>query len=155
METATGITIRPAVANDAVALHEVFVSAVWGIDDSIYNRSQKQAWQDVIKADSWSTRLLEDSYIVAEQNEKVVGFAAWSANRLEHFYVAAEHSRQGTGSALLFSVLDHFKDKEIDLIASDNAESIYARFGFVAEDRFMRQLGPVEVSCIRMKRQPV
>lgn len=155
METSTGLTIRDAKPEDAAALHKIFVSAIWNIDDSFYDQAQKRVWENAVEADSWSTRMLELAFIVAVINDRVVGFASWSETKLEHLYVAPASGRQAAGSTLMQAVLSQFEEKEIELIASNNAHSFYLRFGFVDQERLIKQLGQVDVPCIRMKRLAV
>ncbi len=155
METAIGLTIRDAKPEDAPALHQIFVSAIWNIDDSFYDQEQKRAWENAVEADSWSTRILEFAFIVAEINDRVMGFASWSNTKLEHLYVAADSGRKAVGSTLMHAVLSNFEEKEIELIASNNAHSFYLRFGFVDQEHLIKQLGQVDVPCIRMKRLAV
>jgi predicted N-acetyltransferase YhbS len=155
VETATGLTIREAKPDDAAALHQIFVSAIWDIDDSFYDQEQKRAWENAVEADSWSTRMLELAFIVAEINGCIVGFASWSDTKLEHLYVAAESGRKAVGTTLMKTVLSKFERKEIELVASNNAHSFYLRFGFVDQEHLVKQLGYVAVPCIRMKRSLV
>lgn len=155
MEEATELSIRNAKPEDADDLHRIFVSAIWDIDDSVYDQIQKQAWEDAVQADSWSTRMIELNFIVATKESEVVGFASWSQVRLEHLYVAPNYGRQGVGSKLMQAVLTHFNDKDIEVIASNNAHFLYSRFGFVDEEYLIKQLGQVDVPCIRMKRPAV
>ena len=155
MEEATELSIRNAKPEDADDLHRIFVSAIWDIDDSVYDQIQKQAWEDAVQADSWSTRMIELNFIVATKESEVVGFASWSQVRLEHLYVAPNFGRQGVGSKLMQAVLTHFNDKDIEVIASNNAHFLYSRFGFVDEEYLIKQLGQVDVPCIRMKRPAV
>lgn len=152
MEAAVGIVIRPAFAQDASGIHRVFLSAIRGIDDSVYNLAQRNAWEAAILPESWPTRMLELGFVIAEIDAEVVGFASWSELVLEHIYVDPKCGRKGVGSALIQAVLENFQDKEIRLIASNNAASFYEQHGFVEEEMIVKQLGPVEVDCIRMKR---
>ncbi len=149
------VTIRPAEYVDAAEIHRVFLSAIRAIDDSYYNQAQRDAWEAAILPESWPTRMLELRFIVAEFDGEIVGFASWSETVLEHIYVVGIRGRKGIGSALIESVLENFRDKEVGLIASNNAVSFYARFGFIEEERLIKQLGSVGVPCIRMKRPVV
>ncbi len=133
-------------------MHRVFLSAIRAIGDSYYNRDQRDAWEEAVKPDSWATRILEFAFIVAEVDGEVVGFASWSETMLEHIYVEGGCGRRGIGTKLIRRVLENFHDREIGLVASNNAAKFYARHGFVEEERLVKQLGPVLVDCIRMKR---
>ena len=155
MEEATDLSIRNAKPEDAEKMHQVFVSAIWDIADSVYDQIQKQAWEDAVQADSWSTRMIELNFIVGTMESEVVGFASWSHTRLEHLYVAPMCGRQGIGSALLNEVLSHFTERDIELIASNNAHAFYTKIGFKDEEHLIKQLGTVDVPCIRMKRPAV
>jgi putative acetyltransferase len=155
VETSTGLTIRDAKPEDTVAMHRIFVSSIWEIDDSFYDQAQKEAWKNAVQADSWTTRMLELAFIVAVKENEVVGFASWSDAKLEHLYVAPNSGRQGVGSKLMQAVLTNFNDRDIELIASHNAHSLYARFGFTDQEHLIKQLGHVDVPCIRMKRPAV
>ena len=152
VESAVGVDIRPALPEDGADLHRVFLAAIRAIDDSYYNQAQRDAWEAAILPASWPTRMLELSFVVAEMDGEIVGFASWSETVLEHIYVVGECGRKGVGTALMETVLVNFREKEVGLIASNNAATFYARHGFVEEERLIKQLGPVEVACIRMKR---
>ena len=155
MEAATGIVIRPAEVKDAESIHGVFVSAIRAIDDSIYDSAQKKAWEEAVKADSWVTRMLELAFYVAVIDDEIVGFASWSDSKLEHLYVASGFGRRGIASKLMLSVLAHFITRDVELVASNNAAGFYAQFGFIEDEVLIKQLGPVEVGCIRMIRPAV
>ncbi len=155
MEASTGLIIRDAKPEDSVAMHRIFLSAIWEIEDSFYNQAQKLAWENAVQADSWTTRMIELAFIVAVKQDEVVGFASWSDTKLEHLYVAPSYGRQGIGSALLNEVLSHFSERDIELIASNNAHAFYTKIGFADEEQLIKQLGPVDVPCIRMKRPSV
>ena len=155
METTVGVEIRPALPEDGADIHRVFLSAIQAIDDSYYNQAQRDAWEAAILPESWPTRMLELWFVVAEMNGEIVGFASWSETVLEHIFVVGESGRKGVGSALMEMVLENFREKEVGLIASNNAATFYARHGFVEEERLIKQLGPVDVECIRMIRRPV
>ena len=155
VEATTGLTIRAARAEDADAIHEVFVSAIRSIDGSDYSPEQKAAWEKAVRPDSWATRMLEFEFKVAEFDGKTVGFASWSKTDLEHIYVASDSRRQGVGSTLMEAVLEHFGKQEVMLTASLNAVKFYAKYGFLEEMTLVKQREGVDIPCIRMKRPAV
>jgi L-amino acid N-acyltransferase YncA len=155
VETAAGITIREAGPSDCPAINRVFVSAIGAIDDSVYTEIQKRAWEGAIAPDSWPIRMLEFRFLVAEVDGQIVGFASYSENRIEDVYVHSDHERRGVGGKLLRKVFDLLDQTEISLTASLNAESFYRGFGFLVLERHSREVGSVQVPCIRMTRPVV
>jgi GNAT superfamily N-acetyltransferase len=152
VEASTGLKIRKAVTDDALAIHQIFTSSIYGIGEGIYSRPQKQAWAEAVIADSWSTRILELHFYVAESETKVAGFISWFEGEIVHVYVDANFSGQGIGHQMMEYALSHLKDRNVTLTSSLNALTFYEKFGFESEERIEKERGGVLIPCIRMRR---
>jgi ribosomal protein S18 acetylase RimI-like enzyme len=97
---AADFTIRRASLADAEAIRDVFVSA----------RMSAMPWLPVLpnldEVTHWLTTIvIPFSHVfVADQNGKVLGFAALKDNVLDHLYVSPATQRAGIGTALLEAV---------------------------------------------------
>jgi GNAT superfamily N-acetyltransferase len=90
------LTIRAARPADAVAVADVFIASFESLDflPRLHSHEEQRAWiRDVV--------LASQEVWVAQEDGRVVGFAALSDDKLEHLYVHPDAQGRGVGSALL------------------------------------------------------
>lgn len=155
MEEAIGLKVRKAVADDAPAIHRVFTDSIFGISEEYYTQPQKQAWAEAVIADSWSTRILELHFYVAEFDAQVAGFISWFEGEIVHVYVSDKFSGQGIGHRMMNHALIQLQGRNITLTSSLNALKFYEKYGFETEERLEKERGGISIPCIRMRRNSV
>lgn len=155
VEETPRLVIRKAEPHDAASIHQAFVTAIRAIGPQYYTDEQKQAWEEAVTPESWSTRMLELNFFVAEIDEEVVGFVSWYGCELVHIYVAADAGGHGIGTALMQYAIANMKYGDLTLTASLNAAEFYEGFGFTREEMLAKERGGVPIPCIRMKRRSV
>lgn len=137
--SSSGMKIRPGNPEDGTALARLIAGfqPVLTLDPS---GRGAEAYMASVSAEA-EREYLESarySYLIAEDNGKVIGFIAMrDKTHLFHLFVAAEDQRKGVARALWSQARDQaLRDHgraEFTVNSSLNAVPVYERFGFVAE----------------------
>jgi len=90
------LTLRPAVAEDLGAVHEVYVAASAGLGQPAEDRS-------VTEVRAWTSRLLDrpGELWVAAGSDDVIGFLHLDGDWLDQIFVHPARRDRGVGSALI------------------------------------------------------
>ncbi|MBD0329395.1 MAG: GNAT family N-acetyltransferase [Thermoleophilia bacterium] len=121
--------LRRATDADAEAVADVFIASFRGLGflPELHSEGQTRRWvADVV--------LRQCEVWVAEEDGRVVGFAALSDDRLEHLYVRPGHQGGGLGTALLAHAKRR-RPQGFDLWTfqrNEGARLFYERHGFEA-----------------------
>jgi putative acetyltransferase len=95
--------LRPYRENDAREIAELFHDTVHSINSRDYTREQLSVWAPhEIDYEHWERRLSRKRPIVAEMNEKIVGFAELDPDgHIDCFYVHKDYQRRKIGQQML------------------------------------------------------
>ena len=125
------LTVRPGTPEDTAAVAALEVEAL-----------TVDAWSEGLLAEGLAGRVPTTSYLVAESDGTLVGYAVTSHTdvaELQRIAVAGSHRRQGIASALLEAVASGATGCERLLleVREDNAPALgfYAAHGFTELDR--------------------
>ena len=99
--------LRPFRPDDAPGLLTLFRDTIRRINCRDYNPVQIAAWaSDEIEPDQWATSFVGRFVVVAEDTDRLAGFAELETNgHMDRFYVSADHQGQGIGRALMAAVV--------------------------------------------------
>jgi len=103
-----GLTIRPCRVTDAPGLAQLYHRAVHEGAAQKYSAEQRAAWSPAPPMDAdWRRRLLEAQTILAEREDRLLGFMTLDATSgwLDFAYVAPEAMGQGVADTL-YAVLE-------------------------------------------------
>ena len=149
--------IRPATADDAAALAELFRRAVKHISNSHYSEQEKNAWlQGADDAEFWQQRIGGGNVRVATHNGRVLGFIEYQPEQshLNCLYTDPHHQRQGIATALLNAVLPSTDSgKTITVDASKAALAFFQKQGFVRQHENQIPRNGLVLTNYRMVRQ--
>jgi putative acetyltransferase len=97
------VNLRPYGENDAREIAELFHDTVHSINRRDYTREQLAVWAPhEIDYEYWKRRLGEKKPIVAEIDEKIVGFAELDPDgHIDCFYVHKDYQRRKIGEQML------------------------------------------------------
>lgn len=102
------------------------------------------------------TLFRESEIVVAEENEKVVGFAGFRDSSISWLFVHPAHRRKGIASSLVETVLTSLEGKASLNVAKGNvgARELYARLGFVIEREFEGRFNGHSCEVMRLRYAP-
>jgi N-acetylglutamate synthase-like GNAT family acetyltransferase len=81
-------------------------------------------------------------YIIAEDGDQLVGFAALNSLAIQHFYslswvaVAESHRGQGLGKQIVLEAVRFCKVRSNDVVLSTDIPDFYTRLGFSISNEF-------------------
>lgn len=144
--------IRGYQKQDSTAIANIFRSAIFAIDSSIYHEEEKAAWAGDKSVDFWRQRLAQTQPYVAVQADVVIGFIELlrrdaDTAYIDCCYVVPTHQGLGVGGALIRHALHQARIwhiRHIDVHASDVARPIFSHFGFECIER--QHHGPDNIS---------
>lgn len=178
-EKSLRVAVRPAVADDLPALHELIPRSVRALSRAHYTSEQiESAIRHVFGPD---TQLIRDgTYFVAEADGVVAGCGGWSRRAAEYggdqmkaaddplldparepariraFFVHPDYARRGIGSMIMQACMEAAAAagfRHLTLVATLPGAPLYQKFGFHAEAHFDAVLPDgVRVPVIRMGR---
>jgi putative acetyltransferase len=151
------ITVRRATIADAPAIWRVHTSAIRRTCAAAYSPHAIETWVEMLRPEKYHPQISDMMFRVAEDSAgQLVGFALFfpRSGELNALYVAPGAQRQGIGALLLDDVHRLAKSlghSSVRLRATLNAESFYARHGYVAQGRTEHRLtADVALPCIQM-----
>lgn len=133
--------IRPYQDSDIPEIARLYFNTVRRINARDYTQEQIRAWAPTIYSNNyWSQRFLKKQVLVAEDRNKVLGFAEYEASgHIDCFYVHHEHQRRGVGSTMLARVEMELRSLNVHRAFAEvslTAQAFFAGRGYrVVEER--------------------
>ena len=160
----TSVKIRPAVESDAAAMAQTHYSAVHVSAAGAYPPEVLDIWSPApseIRNEAFRKAMRggHEMFLVAEEGSGVIGFGSIvpESNEVRSVYVNADSAGRGVGSAILkaLEILAASRGcTELKFEASRNAESFYARNGYISVAQGTHRLsGGREMACITMRKR--
>jgi putative acetyltransferase len=143
------ITFRPAlIPQDVTLLTELFVNSVLELGVEDYGEEELSAWAAVAEdEEAFAARLAPLLTLIAFVKGEEAGFVSLKDNAvIEMLYVSPDHAMKGIGTALVRAVetlAGHRGVKTISVDASDMAEPLFKKLGYIAQRRNTFDLGGV------------
>jgi len=149
--------IRRFRPGEEATLFEVYRSAIHLIASKDYTEAQVQAWAPAnLDPDQWTQRIRSIQPFVAQEGERIVGYADVQANGyIDHFFVSGHHPRRGIGSALMATIENEAARLRLTELTSNvslTAQPFFARFGFAVVERRAPVVRGVAVPNALMRR---
>ncbi|MED5431410.1 MAG: GNAT family N-acetyltransferase [Pseudomonadota bacterium] len=147
--------IRPLNRNDMSHLLDVFREAIQVNAANDYNQQQRDAWSHAQSHDSLISVLSEGDTVVAEWDDKLVGFAHRIRDYINMVFVHPDASRVGIATLLY----QHLEDgaridgiTELTTHASLTAHDFFAYMGFTSEGQEQAERDGVPLTRHRMRK---
>jgi GNAT superfamily N-acetyltransferase len=120
---------------DSAALLHLFRETVRRVNLGDYTQAQVEAWApESPDLERWHRKLAQEMGVVAEWDNKIVGFCTWDATGyLDFLYVHHAHLRQGIATALYREAERAIRAAGLPLIhtqASLTAQPFFLKQGF-------------------------
>lgn len=150
--------IRRATIADAPAICRIHARAIRQTCGQVYSPRAIETWLEMLRPEKYHEQIATMIFRVAEQRGDLVGFALFfpRSGELNALYVDPEAQGRGIGTALLEDVHRLARSLGLGVVhlrATLNAETFYARNGYVAERRTEHRLtADVVLPCIVMTR---
>lgn len=130
------ISFRLATKRDLIALQNLFVDTITAVCQKDYTPEQIKAWtSSVEKTKRWHDLLQDQHVIIAQINEKIVGFASLKDNHyIDFFYVHKDYQGQGVAKRLYREIEKEAMAGGTDSLSSDisiTAKPFFESRGFV------------------------
>jgi putative acetyltransferase len=149
--------LRRATIADAQEIWRIHTSAIRQSCAQAYSRHAIETWVNMLRPEKYHEQIGAMVFRVAEDGSgHLLGFALFfpRSGELNALYVAPHAQRQGIGAALLEDVhrlarsLGH---ATVHLRATLNAESFYARHGYLTRGRTEHRLtADIALPCVEM-----
>lgn len=130
------MTIRLCTSSDLPELLHLFRRTVHMACAGDYTPTQLEAWAP---ADpdwtAWAEKLQQETFLAAEENGALLGFASLAGNFLDLLYVRPDRQRQGVANVLCDFLERLCTGERIQVHASKTARSFFENRGY----RVLRQ----------------
>lgn len=132
--------LRPMLAGDAPMLAAIFAASIEGLTGDDYSEAQQEAWAQAAEDDvAFGKKLAGQLTLIATIQSSPVGFASLKgADHIDMLYVHPSVAGQGVAT-LLIDALEKLAGargaKTLTVDASDTAEPLFRKRGYVAKQR--------------------
>ena len=112
--------IRTAAPADLEAILMLFTQTIENSCSKDYTPDQIKVWTDSqYNRTSWAEKIRNQYFIVAEANQRIIGFASLEHDYLDFMYVHHEFMKKGIASQLLKTLENEAQKNKVLLIKSD------------------------------------
>ena len=134
------MNIRFATKKDIPAIKELFRSTILSVNLKDYTPEQVECWAARgEEAGIWEGRINEQYFILAEENNTILGFAALKlSGYLNSMFVHKDYQGKGVASFLLKKIEEYARMKDISEITADvsiTAQPFFSKKAYVILDK--------------------
>lgn len=147
--------VREAARSDAESVASIHEKSIRELAPAAYSRDVVSAWAADKDPDTYQIESDETYFLVAEINDRIVGFGELRPEAEEYFqadvegeiraiYVHPDTSRRGVGTAIYQKLESEAKRVQLDslgLWASINAREFYESLGFEIVEEMTHEFG--------------
>lgn len=154
----TNLKIRRAHTSDLAEMQQLFSETISTICKDDYDPEQLEMWiSSVENKDRWIDKIKEQYFIVAERDNKMVGYGSLDNGAyLDFMYVHKDFQRQGIAQSLLSELENEARNKGASEITSDvskTARIFFERNGFRAKKENIVQIKGIEIINYKMTKK--
>ena len=129
------LILRKAQSADVDHITTLFAETVGEINRHDYNSDQIRAWQQgKYPRSKWEKRIHEQYFLVAIENQELVGFASLTNNGfLDTLFVHKNHQRKGIAKKMVEALIDYARSNNfirIETEGSITAQPFFTKMGF-------------------------
>ena len=123
------------MSTDLEAVRTLFRETVLHVTAKYYTSEQTTVWASrAEQTDRWEQKLKEQHFLVAEINQKIIGFASLTTEGyLDLLYIHKDFQRQGVATQLLENLKATAKASKLGVLSSDvsiSARPFFEKHGF-------------------------
>lgn len=152
------LTLRQAVLTDLDEIKELFTATITTVCTNDYTPEQIAVWASTVEnSHRWYDAVASQFFLLAEIDDKIVGFASLENNtHIDFMYVHKDYQRQGIAETLMNELETEARDLHAMALTSDvskTARPFFERIGF---DVITKQLNPrkgVEIVNYKMSKK--
>ena len=123
--------LRLCTQADLPAVLDLFRTSVHTLCRSDYTPDQLSAWApEDLDETPWARRLQCQTFLLAEEDGALMGFASLEGDYLDLLYVHPRHARRGVGTVLCDALERQCTGRRITVHASLTARPFFARRGY-------------------------
>lgn len=145
MVAAIGAALRPMLPADVPALTILYRASIELLAEEDYSEDQREAWAARADEPAFAKRLASGLTLVAIVGNRPAGFASMEGtDKIGMLYVDPEYARQGVATLLVDALVKLAGARGVSLLkvdASDTAQPLFQKLGFVATVRNMVSVG--------------
>ena len=151
------LIIRSATHADVPNIQSLFKETIENVNIQDYSDEQVAIWASRgSDSDKWKNRIDQQTFLIAEYDASVVGFASLETNYIDLLYVHKNHQGKGIAYALYKFLEEIWEDsgyKVLETDASKTAVPFFERQGFKVEKANHLVLGSVEITNYAMTKR--
>jgi putative acetyltransferase len=128
------VKLRPVFSWDIPEIDGLITNTVRNVCRSDYAPQQIDAWLSKRDIANWESRVVNDYFLIAEANQRIVGFGSLKkGNCIDLLYVHQDYMRQGIATTL-YKALEKMSEKfgagHIESYVSKTARPFFEKSGF-------------------------
>ena len=152
------ISVRIAGLNDLSDIKELFVNSIRETCRNDYSKEQIDKWcLSVENTERWRNYILQQYFLVAIMNDKIVGFASLENSGCLHLlYVHCQFQNKGIAGILLAGIEKEAVKKDFSIICSEvsiTARPFFEKKGFIVKKEKIKLIGKVEIMNFIMEKK--
>ena len=149
------ITLREAIESDVENITQLFFDTIQNINIRDYSQEEVDDWSSwKVDIDKWKEKMQEQYFVVAEMNNKIVGFSSLAKDGyLDFMFVHKDNQGQGVARALLSEIERKAMEQNNNMIYSDvsiTAKGFFESKGFIVERQQLKKSKQKELINFRM-----
>ena len=138
------LEIRQAKNDDIVEITRLFYETIQNINSRDYSQEEIDDWSSwYTDFDKWNTKIIEQYFVVATLDSKIVGFASLANDGyLDFMFVHKDYQNQGIASQLLSELEKKAieqNNQEIYSEVSITAKTFFEKRGFCVKQKQMKK----------------
>jgi len=152
------VTTRLARKNDLGEIQKLFVDTITSVCRDDYSSEQIRVWTSSVKnKDRWGKKILEEYFLVAENEAQIVGYASLEGvEHLDLLYVHKDFQRQGIASTLYELIEKEAITRGAVQLHSDvsiTAKQFFIKKGFIVVEEQKKIIESVEITNYQMVKE--
>jgi putative acetyltransferase len=152
------ISIRLAKLSDLTEMQKMFVDTISTICKNDYSQEQIRVWTSSIEnTQRWTDKLTSQYFLVAELDNKIVGYASLENNDYFDFlYVHKDYQRQGIADRLYTEIENEAIKRKSSILNSDvskTARPFFENKGFETLVEQTNLMQGVEITNYKMTKK--
>ncbi|HJS01310.1 MAG TPA: GNAT family N-acetyltransferase [Flavobacterium sp.] len=150
-------TIRIGQISDLSEIQKLFSDSITFVCSKDYSQIQIDAWKTAaLKLERWQMIVENQFFIVAEFDNKIVGFASLeNGNYIDVLYVHKDYQRQGIAQRLFDTILKEANRLNSLFITADvsiTAKPFFESNGFLVVKEQIQQRNNVDIVNFKMQK---